>query len=86
MSELARSPKQIGASIRRYRKKKRMSQSELGKIAGLRQGTVSQIETGHPAARLDSILDLLVALDLELRVFERTKQSSEEPNIEDLIG
>jgi len=75
MSELARSPEQLGNSIRRARKKRAMSQSELGRKAGLRQETISLIENGNPAAKLETILAVLSALDLELRINERTKQT-----------
>lgn len=75
MSELARSPEQLGNAIRRTRKKRGMSQSELGEKAGLRQETISLIENGNPATKLETILAVLSALDLELRINERTKQT-----------
>lgn len=75
MVDLARSPEQVGNAIRRARKKMGMSQSELGERTGLRQGTISQIEKGHAAAKLETILAVLSALDLELRINERTKQT-----------
>lgn len=72
MSELARSPEQIGNTIRRARKKRGMSQAELGEKTGLRQGTISLIEKGHPAAKLETILAVLSALDLELQIAARS--------------
>lgn len=75
MYELARSPEQIGNTIRRARKKRGMSQSDLGRKSGLRQETISLIENGNPAAKLETILAVLSALDLELRINERTKQT-----------
>lgn len=71
MTDLARSPEQIGNAIRRARKKAGMSQSELGEKTGLRQGTISQIEKGHPAAKLETILAIISALDLELKISPR---------------
>lgn len=76
MADVARSPEQIGNAIRRARKKADMSQSELGEKTGLRQGTISQIEKGHPAAKLETILALLSALDLELEIVGRKKSFS----------
>jgi HTH-type transcriptional regulator/antitoxin HipB len=73
MTDLARTPNQIGNIIRSARKKRGQSQSQLGERAGLRQETISLIETGHPAARLDTILAVLAALDLEFRIVPRTK-------------
>ena len=48
-----------------------MSQSELGAKTGLRQGTISQIEKGHPSAKLETILAVISALDLELTISSR---------------
>lgn len=73
MHALARTPKQIGATIRRNRKRLGMSQSELGDRVGLRQETISLIETGNPATRLDTMLAVLAALDLEFRVAARSR-------------
>ena len=72
MAELARSPEQLGNTIRRARKKSGMSQSELGKKAGLRQETISLIENGNSAAKLETILAVLAALDLEFQIHTRT--------------
>lgn len=63
MSDLARTPAQIGNSVRRARKSLGWSQTELGNRAGLRQETISLIETGKPAARIDTILAVIAALD-----------------------
>ncbi|MBZ9905618.1 helix-turn-helix domain-containing protein [Mesorhizobium sp. B2-3-14] len=81
---LARTPEQIGNAIRRARKQKGLSQAALGDRAGMRQPSVSIIESGNPAARLDSVLALLAALDLEFQVAPRSKRSSSE--IEDLLS
>ncbi len=73
MSDLARDPKQIGNLIRRARKRQGLSQGALGAKAGLRQETVSLLENGNAAARLETILRVLSALDLELRIAPRSK-------------
>ena len=82
MVDVARAPKQIGAIIRRNRKRLGLSQSELGERAGLRQETISLIETGNPATRLDTILAVLAVLDLEFQMAPRTRKR----DVEDLIG
>ena len=66
MYDLARTPKQIGTIIQRSRKQRDWTQSDLAERAGLRQGTISVIEKGDKPAKLDSILAVLAALDLEL--------------------
>lgn len=73
MLDLARTPRQVGNLIRSARKKRGLSQAQLGDRAGLRQETVSLIETGNPAARLETILALLAALDLEFLIVPRSK-------------
>jgi HTH-type transcriptional regulator/antitoxin HipB len=76
MSDLARTPVQIGNSIRRARKALGWSQMQLGSRAGLRQETISLIETGNPATRIDTLLTVIAALDLELRLASRSKSTA----------
>lgn len=76
MTHHARTPIQIGTQIRRYRRKAGLSQAELASKVGLRQATISQIENGNPATRLDTLLSLLAVLGLETRIGERTYSSS----------
>jgi HTH-type transcriptional regulator / antitoxin HipB len=75
MAELARSPKQIGNFVQRSRKKRGLSQTELGAKAGLRQETISLIENGNPATKLETLLAVLAALDLEFQIAPRSQQS-----------
>ncbi|GJL67600.1 MAG: transcriptional regulator [Nitrospirales bacterium] len=83
MTDLARNPKQIGNLIRRTRKNFGLSQSQLGEKTGLRQETISLIETGNPAAKLETILAVLAALDLEFRIVPRSKGGA--ADIEDIF-
>ena len=73
MNDLARDPRQIGNIIRRARKKQALSQTELGERARLRQETISLIESGNPAARIETLLAILGALDLEFQIAPRSK-------------
>lgn len=73
MNDLARDPKQIGNIIRRARKQRALTQKELGDRTGLRQETISLIENGNPAARIETLLAVLAALDLEFQVAARSK-------------
>ena len=59
------------------------SQTQLGDRAGLRQETISLIETGNPATRLDTILAVLAALGLEFRIVPRSRGQASD--IEDLF-
>lgn len=73
MTELARSTTQLGAIIRRTRKAKRLTQAQLGELAGLRQASISTLETGKLTTQLDTLMSVLAALDLELTVNDRSK-------------
>lgn len=73
MDHLGRTAKQIGSVIRRARKARGLTQAGLGAKVGLRQATISRIETGNPEAQLETILKILAALDLEFRVTARSR-------------
>lgn len=83
MSDLARTPKQIGTIIHRARRKMGWNQTQLGEKTGLRQETISLIETGNPATKLETILAVLAALDLEFRIAPRSKAQA--ADIEDIF-
>ena len=83
MAEIVRSPKHLGVALRRQRRQLGLTQAELGVRAGIRQGTVSQVENGLETAKLRTLMDLLRALDLELVIQPRSKGSHSE--IEDLF-
>lgn len=83
MMELVRSPNQIGAALRRFRRERSLTQVQLAKRAGLRQGTVSQLENGLETVKLSTVMDLMRVLDLEVIVQPRTKGSEKE--IEELF-
>ncbi len=83
MEHLARTTKQIGAVIQNYRKKKQLSQAELGQTINLWQETISKIENGNPATRIDNICDILSALELELVI--RPRGAVSKKDIEDIF-
>ena len=73
MNELARDPRQIGNVIRRTRRHLRLSQKALGNQTGLRQETISLLENGNSAAKIETILAVLAGFDLELRIVPCSK-------------
>lgn len=75
MEPIARTPKQIGAVLRRYRRQRELTQTELGTRMSVRQATVSKLEAGEPATQLRTLMDALAALDLELVIQPRNKTS-----------
>jgi HTH-type transcriptional regulator/antitoxin HipB len=72
MIDLARTPRQIGSIIRNVRKAKVLNQTQLASRAGVHQETISMIENGNPSS-VQTLLAVLSALDLELRIVERSK-------------
>ena len=77
MERIVRTPLQLANSIRERRRQLGLTQQTLAAKIGLRQRTVSDIETSA-AARLDTVLRALAGLDLELVIRPRTKGSSQD--------
>jgi HTH-type transcriptional regulator/antitoxin HipB len=75
METIARTPLQLGNYIRQRRRELGLTQEKLAAKVGVRQRTVSDIETSA-AARFDTVLRTLAALDLELVIRPRTKGSA----------
>ncbi len=78
MSTVTRNPRQIGSVVRRARKHLALSQTQLGEKAGLRQETISQIETGSADTKIETLLAVLAALNLEFQVTPRSKNWNKE--------
>ena len=83
MDTIARTTKQLGTSVRRYRRQKSLTQNALAELMHARQATVSKLEAGEPATQLRVLMDALTALNLELVIRPRTKSSVED--IEELF-
>ena len=75
MDQIARTTKDIGNLLRTARKAKNLTQAELASRAGVWQRTISNIETSASGAKLDTIFDLLAALDLEIHIVPRSKMT-----------
>lgn len=67
------SPESLGAALRTERKKKGLSQTEVGKSVGIDQPTISRVEKGNPGTELGTLFRLLAALDLELTIRPRQR-------------
>ena len=81
MEQIARTSRQIGAAIRRRRRRLGLRQGDVGAKTNLRQATVSALESGEPGTQLRTLISVMAALDLEMVLRERTKA---EKTIEDL--
>lgn len=66
-----KTPHQLGAVLRGYRRNQKLTQKHVGAKVGLAQNVVSLLETTPERAGLARIFKLLSALDLELVVRPR---------------
>jgi HTH-type transcriptional regulator/antitoxin HipB len=60
-----------------------MTQAALGAKIGMRQATVSKLESGEPATQLVTLLDVLSALGMEIVIDKRGRFAAKD--IEDLF-
>ncbi|MGE5110827.1 MAG: helix-turn-helix domain-containing protein [Acidobacteriaceae bacterium] len=74
METIARTPLQLGNSIRQRRRELGFTQEKLAAEINLRQRTVSDLENSA-GTRVDTLLRTLAALNLELVIRPRTKGS-----------
>ncbi len=72
---IIRNATDLGALIRTTRKKKGWRQVDLARQASMRQQLISDLENGVAASRLDTILKVLAALELDLSVTARREPS-----------
>ena len=73
--QIARTPKQVGEAVRRRRRSLDMTQKDIAGKTSLRPATISTVEAGEPGTQLRTLFDILTALDLEVVVRPRTKES-----------
>jgi len=66
---------QLGAVLRGYRKDRGLTQQEVGKKTALPQPSISEMEADPGRAALSRLLKVLAALDLELVIREKKKNS-----------
>ena len=71
MGKVIRSNKDLGAAIRLARKQQNLRQVDVAQKAAVRQALVSDIENGVTTAKLDTVMRVLAALDLDLSVVPR---------------
>lgn len=83
MHQIVRSPKQLGTIIRRERRNRSWTQSDLAALCGLRQEFISRVEAGQEGIKLSTIYAIFAALDLELVVEQRNTDQTQD--IEDVF-
>ena len=73
MDRAVRNNKELGETIRLVRKNKRMRQVDVAKKASVRQALVSELENGATSAKIDTIIKILAALEMDLAIVSRRK-------------
>jgi len=75
---------QAGAALRRRRKAAGLSQSELAERIGVRQATISKLESGGADVRISTLMEAAAALGLELVLAPRNEAGPDA--YEELLG
>ena len=83
MNNSIRSTKQLGLALQKQRLAKGMTQTELANLVGTGQKTISKIENGNPATRMDTLFSILAALGLELDIQPRGRGID---NLAEILG
>jgi HTH-type transcriptional regulator/antitoxin HipB len=76
-----RTPEQIGEAIRRFRKKKGLTQKDICERTNLRIATISSLENGDGGTKLSTLMRVASVLELKFRVSSR----DDAPSIEDIF-
>lgn len=61
----------LGIALRAARKKKKLTQAQAAKMAGVGQDTVSRVESGNPGTSIDTLFRLMSVLELDLFLEKR---------------
>ncbi len=67
----------VGKKIREYRKKKGLTQKELGEKIGVKHNTISNYETGAASPEQDALFALSRALDVKVDNFFPSGEGSQ---------
>ncbi len=73
MGRIIRNNKDLGEAIRLARKNQDFRQVDVAQKASVRQALVSDLENGATTAKLDTVIRVLAALDMDLSIVPRRK-------------
>ena len=73
METTARTPQQLGQALRSRRATLKLSQTDVGSKAGIKQDTVSTLEIHTPSSTVETLYKALSILGLELVVREKAQ-------------
>ncbi len=73
MERIIRNNNDLGEAIRQARKNMDLRQVDVAQKASVRQALVSDLENGATTAKLDTVIRVLAALDMDLSIIPRRK-------------
>ncbi len=73
MGKIIRNNKDLGEAIRLARRNEGLRQVDLARKASVRQALVSELESGATMAKLDTVIRMVAALDMDLSIVPRKK-------------
>ena len=68
---LIRSPKELALLVSNQRKKLKLSQTEVGKLVGLKQQTISEFELKPEGTKLSTLFYILSAVKLDIKILTK---------------
>ena len=71
MGKVIRSNQDLGAALRLARKNRNLRQVDVAQKASVRQALVSELENSATTAKLNTVIRVLAALDLDLSIVPR---------------
>lgn len=72
---LVSSPKELALYAMNQRKKLKLSQSDIGKLVGLKQQTVSEFEINPESTRIETLFRILSALNLDVELTTKNEKA-----------
>lgn len=75
---IIRSPKELALFVASCRKKLGLSQAEVGMRVGLKQKTISAFENKPESTKVDTLFQILSAVNLDLKILSKDEASDAE--------
>ncbi len=73
---LISSPKELAIMAMNQRKKLKLSQSDVGKLVGVKQQTISEFEIKPESTRIETLFRILSALNLDVQLNTKSGKNS----------
>lgn len=72
---LIRSPKELALLVVSQRKKRKLSQAQVGKLVGLKQQTISEFEIKPDGTKLSTLFHILSAVNLDIKLLTKDEHT-----------